>query len=174
MAKRSIKPWAGLDPEGDYTAEQIRAAAGVLAKKMSGATADTIMKREIFCQRFVETGNASRAYREAYNSKSQHAGAMAHALMQIPEVAERIEDWKVIHGAMHCATVESLLNEYEEARVVALTVDNPSAAVAAITGKARILGLDKEVKEHTGKGGEPLSVIWNFVKPKGAEDSPLC
>ncbi len=52
-------------------------------------------------------------------------------------------------------TVEDLLRELEEARTVAMTCETPqsSAAIAATMGKAKLLGLDKQIVELTGKGG---------------------
>ena len=44
--------------------------------------------------------------------------------------------------------LEMALKEFEEARLLAMKRDQPAAAVAATTGKARVVGLDKEV--HIG------------------------
>ena len=54
----------------------------------------------------------------------------------------------------HVMTVGDLLKELEEARQAALGAENPqsSAAVAATMGKAKILGLDKQIVEQTING----------------------
>jgi hypothetical protein len=49
-------------------------------------------------------------------------------------------------------TVDTLVRELESARVVAMTKGNASAAVGAILGKARLLGLIVERKEKGGPG----------------------
>ena len=43
----------------------------------------------------------------------------------------------------HNVSIDSLTFEYEEARQMALQAEQPSAAVAATTGKAKLHGLDK-------------------------------
>lgn len=49
-------------------------------------------------------------------------------------------------------TVESLLEELEEARTAALGAATPQCgpAVAATMGKAKLCGLDKQIIEHVG------------------------
>ena len=48
-------------------------------------------------------------------------------------------------------TVDDLIRELEEARIAALTAETPqsSAATAATMGKAKLLGLDKQIVEQT-------------------------
>lgn len=41
-------------------------------------------------------------------------------------------------------TVKAAEQEYEEARVLAIQLNQPGAAVAAVTGKARLYGMDKD------------------------------
>lgn len=55
----------------------------------------------------------------------------------------------------HDLTVGDLLAELEEARQAALGAENPqsSAAVAATMGKAKILGLDKQIIDHRSSDG---------------------
>jgi hypothetical protein len=57
--------------------------------------------------------------------------------------------------------VDSLTKELEEARQLALhtTVLQPSAAVAATMGKAKIHGMLIDKSEHTGKDGKDLNAV---------------
>ena len=101
-------------------------------------------KQERFCLAYVETGNASEAYRRAYNTqkmKSATVNRQAKALIDTPKVAARIERLFDYIRARHDVTVDSLTQELDEARVSAMFLGNPSAAVSATMGKAKLHGL---------------------------------
>lgn len=108
------------------------------------------VKQEKFCQAYVETGDASEAYRSAYSAdkmKPETVHNKAYQLRNQGEIRARIEALRGEAKIRHDITVSSLLEELEEARQAALTAETPqsSAAVAATMGKARITGLDKVV-----------------------------
>lgn len=111
-------------------------------------------KQEQFCQVFVETGNASEAYRQSYSAGKTKAAVVnvkASELLKNGKVAVRVKELQAVHAERHNVTVDDLLAELEQARTVALTAmptPQSSAAVAATMGKARILGMDKQVVEH--------------------------
>jgi hypothetical protein len=50
-------------------------------------------------------------------------------------------------------TVEDLLRELEEARQLAISTEAPAPAVSATMGKAKLLGLDKQVIDHQSSDG---------------------
>ena len=107
-------------------------------------------KQEKFCQLYVETGNASEAYRQAYNSKGkmETVNRTAKDLLDNPKIAARLNQIRERHVKRHEVTVDSLIGELEEARLLALELAQPSAAVSASMGKAKIYGLDKQVIEQ--------------------------
>lgn len=120
-------------------------------------------KQEKFCQKYLETGNASEAYRQAYNAKNMKPEAInvnASKLLANTKIALRVETLQNATVKRHEITVDDLIRELEEARIAALTCETPqsSAAVAATLGKGKLLGMDKQVIEHTGSGGGPVSV----------------
>lgn len=121
-----------------------------------------ITQRELeFAQKYVETSNASEAYRLVYsveNMKSTTVTRRAKDVIDRPHVAEKIKELQQVHAERHNVTVDDLLKELEEARQLALQSfpAQSSAAVSATMGKAKILGMDKQVIEHTGKGGGPI------------------
>lgn len=131
-------------------------------------------KQEKFCLLYIELGNASEAYRQAYDAEDMNSFTVnrkAAELMENGKIAARIEQLRKEHQKRHNLTVDSLLLELEEARQLAQTVERPQVAamVAATMGKAKLLGLDKQVIEHTGKDGAPLAPpVFNIVgvKPK--------
>ena len=116
-------------------------------------------KQESFCQLYIELGNASEAYRQSYDADSMNENTVhrnASALLDNNKVAPRLEQIRKEHAMRHNITVDSLLIELEEARKTALDAGKleklqVAAAVSATMGKAKLLGLDKQVIEHTGK-----------------------
>lgn len=112
--------------------------------------------QENFAAAYVETGNASEAYRQAYPKslkwKPESVNVEGCKLLASPKVSQRVEELKAATAKRHAVTVDSLIAELEEARAIALQADTPqtSAAVSATMGKAKLCGLDKQVVEHTG------------------------
>jgi phage terminase small subunit len=104
------------------------------------------VKQEAFCLAYMETGNASEAYRQSYsieNMGENSIRAEAGKMMANPTISLRIEELQEEAKQRNAITVESLIKELEEARDAALKADNPqsSAAVAATMGKAKLLGM---------------------------------
>lgn len=115
-------------------------------------------KQEAFCIAYIETGNASEAYRRAYDAEKMTMASVNRSAKDVidnPKIASRIAELRAPMIKKAQLTVEDLLRELEEARTVAMTCETPqsSAAIAATMGKAKLLGLDKQVVELTGKNG---------------------
>lgn len=109
-------------------------------------------KREAFCLAYIETGNASEAYRRAFsaeNMKPETVNNKGYELLQKGEIRARLAELREPIMERHGDTVDSLLGELEAARTRALAVDRPSAAVSATMGKARLLGLDRQQLDVT-------------------------
>ncbi len=129
--------------------------------------ASLTIKQEAFCQAYIETGNASEAYRTAYAAdkmKPESINRKAKELLDNGKIAARVAELQGEIKQRHNVTVDSLLKELEEARKAALGAETPqaSAAVAATMSKAKLTGLDKQVIEHIGKDGGPIQVV-NFT-----------
>lgn len=112
-------------------------------------------QEEKFSQVFVETGNASEAYRRSYKSDKMSVNAIgveASRMLDRPRVALRISQLREKHSKRHNVTVDSLVAELEEIKNVALSAETPqsSAAVAAVLGKAKLMGLDKQLVQLSG------------------------
>jgi len=115
-------------------------------------------KQENFCLKFIECGNASEAYRHAYdweNSKPEYIPRRAKEVLDNRNVSARLEQLRESIMKEHKITVDTLLEELEEARTCALTCETPqsSAAVTATMGKAKLLGLDKQIIDHQSTDG---------------------
>ena len=116
------------------------------------------IKQEKFCMVYVETGNASEAYRQAYNCENmKEATINRNAKMMIDDnkISTRVKELKSGHTKRHELTIDDLVKQLEEARQVALTLENPqcSAAISATMGTAKLLGLVTDKQELTGKDG---------------------
>ena len=125
---------------------------------MTGLT----IKQEAFCQAYIETGNASEAYRTAYAADKMKPEAIhvkASKLLDNAKVALRVSELQGEIKQRHNVTVDSLIAELEEARQAALGAETPqsSAAVAATLGKAKLTGLDKQIVEMRGSLGLNLN-----------------
>jgi phage terminase small subunit len=123
-------------------------------------TANLTIKQESFCLAYIETGNASEAYRLSYNTakmKPTTINRNAFALLADSKIAARLDKLRSEHRERHDVTVDSITDEYEKARKLGMDNGQVSAAVAAITGKAKIHGLMVDRKQHSGKDGKPLN-----------------
>ncbi|MGL9720494.1 terminase small subunit [Symbiopectobacterium sp.] len=121
------------------------------------------LKQEAFCQAYIETGNASEAYRKAYvadKMKTESINRKAKELLDNGKIAARLVELRGEIKQRHDVTVDSLLVELEEARQAALQAETPqsSAAVTATMGKAKLTGLDKQIIEHSGPNGGAIQI----------------
>lgn len=126
--------------------------------------ADLTAKQEAFARSYVETGNASEAYRQAYNvgvnTKTETVNKRASELLANGEVTGRVAELQSQATERTMVTVESLTLELEEARMKAMADEKgASAAVSAVMGKAKLHGLLVEKAEHSGPGGKPIETI---------------
>ena len=118
-------------------------------------------KQEAFALAYVETGNASEAYRRAYNAENMKPAVIAvkaSELLAHGNVSVRVKELQAAAVDEHKIKVSDILRELEEARVVALQQEKPQAAamVAATMGKAKLLGMLTDKMEHSGKDGGPI------------------
>ncbi|MFC4924723.1 terminase small subunit [Delftia deserti] len=122
------------------------------------------IKQEAFALAYVETGNASEAYRRSYNAENMKPAVIAvkaSELLANGNVAVRVAALQASHVERHEITVSDLIRELEEARVAASTSEKPKAAamVAATMGKAKLLGLVTDRQELSGKYGGPVETV---------------
>lgn len=127
-------------------------------------------KQENFCLAYIETNNASEAYRAAYNTSKMKPDTItnnAYKLTQDNDIATRLKQLREPIMERHKVTVDSLIAELEEARLAALGAESPqsSAAVAATMGKAKLCGLDKQIIDHTSSDGSLAPSRIELVAP---------
>lgn len=117
-------------------------------------------KQEHFCMAFIETGNASEAYRQAYDAESMSAHTIntkASLMLSQDKIRARVDELKAAHRERHSVTVESQINQYWELIEVAkgLLGDNgqPTAQsidlrIKALTRIDKICGLERHIMEQ--------------------------
>lgn len=72
-------------------------------------------KQEAFCLKYMETGNASEAYRLAYDSEKMKPATInrtAFELLENPKISARLEELKAARLKRHEITVDRVLAEY--------------------------------------------------------------
>ena len=121
-------------------------------------------KQEAFARAYVETGNASEAYRRAYDvapdCKPETIWSNACQLLSDTKVSQRVMELQSAARERLMVTVESLTRELDEARALALAdPKGAAAAVSATMGKAKLHGLLTDKLEATGKDGGPIETI---------------
>ena len=86
-------------------------------------------KQEQFARLYVETGNASEAYRQAYNTdnmKPETVTNEAYKLLQDPDISAMVDNLKAEARQRHAVTVDDLLHELEHG--TGGGTDSPNAA----------------------------------------------
>ena len=88
-------------------------------------------KESTFARLYVETGNATEAYRQAYDHNGNDATACrgAHDVLHRPAVEAYVGDLQAEHRERHKVTVDQLTDQLEKARQVAMDNRNAAAAV---------------------------------------------
>mgnify|MGYP003646789733 FL=1 len=103
---------------------------------------------ETAAQVFIQTGNKTEAYRQAGYSTNMSDKAISTKVQRVfnnGAVLGRVAELQAEQAKLHAVTIESLTADLREDRVLAYSVKNPSAAVAAVMGMAKLHGLDKQV-----------------------------
>lgn len=135
-------------------------------------------QQELFCQKYLECKrNASEAYRQSYNCENSAPQTIyneAHKLLHHRYVARRIRQLFDFQAERLNVTMESLTDEYEQARAAAMRAGEYSPAISATTGKAKLFGLivDKvqelpplaskeDLMEEAVKRGIPVESIFS-------------
>jgi phage terminase small subunit len=144
-------------------------------------------KQEMFAQAYIETSNASEAYRRAYNAentKPEVVWVKACELLKHGKVAVRVLQLREEHAARHAITVDSLTQMLKEDRELARKENEPTAAIKAVEVLAKLHGHMVEKKVVTSDNrhhhtAEPVSPFADFVaaaigkRTEGETEGPL-
>ena len=116
-------------------------------------------KQEKFCQKFVELGNASEAYRQSYDASRMSAASVnrkAKELLDNGKIAARLDELRAHHAERHDVTIDDVRKMLLEDRAFAKSCGTPAPMVSATMGLAKLYGHLRDKVEHTGKDGGPI------------------
>lgn len=125
-------------------------------------------KQESFCYKFIETGNASKAYRQSYDTKNMKPATInrkAKELLDNGKIAARISGLQARHQARHDITVDYLTDNMLENRELARTLGKPETMQSADMGLAKLHG---RLTDKMQVGVDPdanIQINVNFVDP---------
>jgi phage terminase small subunit len=104
-------------------------------------------RHEAFAQALAKGKSAAEAYTDAGYNPSRSA---ASRLSTNVNVESRVAELQGRVAKKVEVTLESITAELEEARGIAIAEKQPSAAVSASMGKAKLFGLVIDKKHHSG------------------------
>lgn len=119
-------------------------------------------KQEKFCLAYMETGNASEAYRQAYNAGKMKAETIkreAQVLLNNHTITTRLEALKkpILEKAQ--ITFESHLEELAQLRDLAKEAKQYAPAIAAETSRGRASGYYVEKSQVTVDNIKPFVIV---------------
>ena len=116
-------------------------------------------KQEAFAQAYVEASNASEAYRRSYSAVKMAQRTVeveASKLLSHPEVTLRVSELQKRAQQRHDITVDTITAMLIADRELAREKGQPSAAVSAVMGLAKIHGLILDKAQISGNEESPL------------------
>lgn len=109
-------------------------------------------KQENFALAYLETGNASEAYRRVYNpaptTKESTISRSAKSILDNPKIIARLEELRAPIREKACLTLEEHLSTLERLRNLAEQSEQFTAAITAETNRGKASGLYVERREN--------------------------
>ncbi len=109
-------------------------------------------KQELFAQKYVESGIAAKAYKEAYstdNMKDDSIYREAHELVHTPKISSRIEEIKQELRDELSITTKDIDRVYEEAISMAYLQNDPSTIIRGNAERSKLHGLITDKSQNT-------------------------
>jgi hypothetical protein len=113
-------------------------------------------RHESFAQALAKGKTADEAYALAGYRPNRGNAATLKANQSI---TDRVTELQERVAKKVDVTIESLAAELDEARAIALAEKQPSAAIAATMGKAKLFGKIVEKHRHSGPNGGPIPTV---------------
>ncbi len=123
-------------------------------------------KQENFCLAYIETGNASEAYRRSYNASGMvenSIGRKAKELMDNGKIAARIESLRAPVREKAKLTLESHLATLDRLRQKAEDEGKYAAAITAETNRGKASGLYVDKVEHSGSMSDAMAELMKQI-----------
>lgn len=134
--------------------------------------ADLTQKQLSFALAYVETGNASEAYRRAYDASNMAPPSIwveACRTLADPNVSLKVFELQEAAAERTLVTLESITKELDEDREMARNLEMPAAAISAVMGKAKLHGLitDKSKNETALTGDDAMLAMFARIAAQG-------
>jgi phage terminase small subunit len=133
--------------------------------------AELTPKQEEFALTYVECGNASEAYRQAYDvgatTKPETVWRKACEVLANGKVAARVAELQHELRERTLVTVESITKELDDAKDLAETEKQAAAMTSAIMGKAKVNGLLVDRQETKHDFAEPVKELFRQIAADG-------
>jgi len=116
-------------------------------------------KQEDFCLVYLETGNASEAYRQVYSCSKMKPTTINRAAKQLldnPKIKKRLAEIKKAAAENVQMTLEGHLEKLADLRDKAEKEGKFSSAITAEVNRGKVAGFYVEKQEITGANGSPL------------------
>lgn len=110
-------------------------------------------RHERFAQELAKGKSQAEAYTKAGYKPDDGA---ASRLSGNIKVRDRVAELQSRAAEKAVFTAADMARQLDEDREFARKLKNPSAAISASLGKAKVLGLAPDRMEHTGKNGGPI------------------
>lgn len=126
-------------------------------------------KQEKFCALYLELGNASEAYRQAYDAakmKPESVNRKAFELFNHVKITARLEQLREQHAERHEMTIDKIRDMLLEDREFARKMTTPAAAVSATMGLAKLYGhlTDKVDLRSSDRSMSPQAPVYNITE----------
>jgi len=135
-------------------------------------------KQNKFIEVYIETGNASEAYRQAYNVKSMNENTInrnAHSLLYNNKIATRLDEIKAKNAERTQVTLEYLTNRLIKAADMAEEQGKAGELGQNVQRVATLTGFWKENQQVTVESNSPESWAQEYLAKRTArkEDKEL-
>jgi len=135
-------------------------------------------KQTKFVEVYLETGNASEAYRQAYNVKSMNENTInrnAHSLLYNNKIATRLDEIKAKNAERTQVTLEYLTNRLIKAADMAEEQGKAGELGQNVQRVATLTGFWKENQQLTVENNTPESWAQEYLAKRSArkEDKEL-
>lgn len=122
------------------------------------------IKQENFVLAYIETGNASEAYRRAYNAEKMSDKTItekASRLASQDKIRATLDELRADHKERHNTTIDSITVMHNEAFQLAKLKEQPAAMTTAAQNLAKLHGLiiDKQLHGEDKDNPLPTKVI---------------
>ncbi len=113
-------------------------------------------RHERFAQELAKGKTQIEAYELAgYEPNESHASR----LVRNGKVSARVDELLAQAAERAVITVHDIVDQLDEDRTFARSLEAPGPAITATMGKAKVLGFLTEKVEHTGKDGGPMEIV---------------